>query len=143
MEIHGNDLDNLVRPLVVTISDVSYPGRGRANVIRYLPEATVQDKVVGDAIAAGFLQAIIGTDKTTIAADGIEIVVISATVDNGDIEAIVTVFGGDGEIEFEDTIPVVNGDCNYQLSTAIADVYKIRAYGTISYMSNYIEVTAT
>lgn len=97
--------------------------------VDYTPDATEADRTLGNKSANAF-------DKATIAVAGLT---VTATVDEIDTHVVFSAFGSDGELERRKIVSTIAGVASYALNLT-PDLYLIRAYGTITFKSGFMEV---
>jgi hypothetical protein len=115
----------------------------KPNAIHLSQSATQQQIDDAAIIVAGFENMVLVSDKNTIAADTIDIATITATAGAGDTQIRFDIWDSTGDHAISNEVVAVVGDvATYQFTTGLAETYKIRVYGTISFESNFIEVTA-
>lgn len=116
--------------------DLSIPVRmskcGVVNEYFYLPEATEDHRALGSKIADNFDKAVMDVNGNTI----------TAIVDKQDTHVIFSVWNASGALQFSKTVEIINGVASYMLD-ATPGLYRVRAYGTISFVSGFVEVTVT
>ncbi|HEB26765.1 MAG TPA: hypothetical protein ENI05_03165 [Porticoccus sp.] len=116
--------------------DVAKTGMPRVD---YTPEATAEEKSIGEKISIGFEQAAMDIDVTTI----------TVIVDEQDTHVVfsawlspVEPFDELGKLQERKTIAAVNGVASYEFDLT-PGLYLIRAYGILTFMSGFMEVEIT
>ncbi|HEB27976.1 MAG TPA: hypothetical protein ENI05_09410 [Porticoccus sp.] len=120
-------------PVVGACPDVRKTGIPRVD---YAPEATAEQKIIGDAIGEQFQKAIIVANGN----------IVTVTVDEQDTHVVFSAwlspvgpFDELGKLQERKTIATVNGVASYEFDLT-PGLYHVRAYGILTFMSGFMEV---